>query len=62
MTPEEVSNMEQASADVRDHFIPLLKSFYDGCIKEGFNDFQTLSLTNTYMKTILGSTQGKQEE
>jgi len=62
MTPKEISNMEQASADIRTHFIPLLKSFYDGCIGEGFDKDQALTLTVGYMKMIFESTGGKKEE
>jgi len=52
-TGEEIHKIEQATAALKEHFIPLLYSFYEGCLNAGFNKKDALQLTISYMKTLL---------
>ena len=62
MTPKEIHELSQAAADVREHFVPLLYSFYKQCISEGFNEKQAFELTKLYMKVIAPPPEAPNEE
>ncbi len=49
MNDKEIHDMDEAAEDITRHLIPVLKSFYDGCVKEGFSKEQALELTKTFM-------------
>jgi len=52
MNANEIHKMSQTSADIREHFIPLIYSFYKKCIEEGFDKEQAFTLARTYMIEI----------
>lgn len=53
MNANEIHKMSQAAADLREHFVPSLWSYYDALVKQGFTEEQAFNLTKTYMKCIL---------
>ena len=57
MDSKEIHNLDESAAIIRDHFVPLLKSFYDQCIKEGFTTEQAFALTKEWMHTMKGTGQ-----
>ena len=54
MDPKEIHKIDEAMADMKGHFIPILWSFYNGCTNEGFDKEQAFRLTSTYMVCVLG--------
>ena len=45
MDPKDIHRLDEAIAEIRDHLIPMLKSFYDACRKNGFTASESLELT-----------------
>jgi len=48
-----IHDFDQATAGIRDSIVPMLKSFYDACLVNGFNEKQSLFLTEKYLGVIL---------
>lgn len=53
ITPEEIHKIEQGAQAIKDHFLPSLKTFFDGALEQDFTREEAFDLTKTYMKLIL---------
>ena len=51
MNEKDIHNIDQSMEDVVRHLVPMLKGFYNSCIKEGFTPSQAIELTKTFMTT-----------
>ena len=54
MNPEDIHAHDEAVTNIREVFVPMLKSFHDACLTEGFDEDQAFILTMEYMKITLG--------
>ena len=53
MEGKDIHITDQASSDIRDYFVPHLKSFFDACLKNGFTRDEAYRLTELYMEITL---------
>jgi len=53
MKPEEIYKIEQAAQLAKDYLVPVLKTFFDGCIENNFTRREALELTIEYMVQML---------
>ena len=53
LTPEEISELDQTMAGMREHVIPLVFSFYEGAIDAGFDTTQAFQLARDFMWTTI---------
>ena len=56
LTPRQISDLEQAGATIREHFVPLIHAYYQGCLAAGFTPDQALHLTTNYQQTLIAMT------
>jgi hypothetical protein len=55
LTEKEIHDMEQGAQIIKDHFIPALRTYFEGCMENGFTREEALELTKTYMTVSLSS-------
>jgi len=55
--PKDIHKMEQASQAMREQFVPVLYSFFEGAMKVGFSREEAFELTQSYLTLIFS--QGK---
>ena len=53
LNPKEIAALDQITGLLRDCVTPLLKSFYAGCMENGFTEGQAMWLTGEYLKGLL---------
>lgn len=47
--PIDIANLDQATTDLINHFVPMFKNLFDAFVREGFNEQQALTLTIAWM-------------
>jgi len=52
-SPKEIHDLEQGMQELKEYFIPLLKSFFDGAMENGFTREESLELTKEYMVALM---------
>lgn len=55
---EAIRKMDEATTVIARSYPPMLKSFYDGCLSEGFNPAQAFQLTITLLAKIGSGSSG----
>lgn len=60
LTPQDVHNISQASATIKEHLIPVFRSFFEGCIENKFTKVEALHLTTAFMLNMLNT--GREEK
>ena len=50
LTPEQISELDQTMAGMKEHIIPLVFSFYKGAMDAGFDTTQAFQLARDFMR------------
>jgi len=53
LTPEQISELDQTMAGMKEHVIPMVFSFYQGAIDAGFDTTQAFQLARDFMQTTI---------
>lgn len=59
LTPEQIHDIEQSAAVMKEHLIPVFRTFYEGCIENKFTKEEALHLTNSFMLNLLDARKKK---
>ena len=60
MTPKQIHDIEQSSQDIAEQFVPVLHTFYCGCINTGFTIDQAFDLTKLHYCSIMNMNRPKE--
>jgi len=47
------NDMKQVNAAIKEHYVPVIRKFYEACIKDGFSAKEALRLTETLAMSII---------
>lgn len=52
MKVKDIHDMEQSTMLMKDYLVPMLRSFYDACIENGFTKEQAIKLTLKQLEVV----------
>jgi hypothetical protein len=53
LDPKEIAAFDQANQALAEAFPPMLRGFYEGLLRQGFDPGQAFGLTNTFLYAIV---------
>ena len=53
LSPKEIHDLEQCASAIKEHYVLIIKEFFEGCLNNDFTREEALSLTKTFITTLM---------